>query len=339
MTAFAFVGDSLDDLLRLAIEAIRSHGDRIVASKGSNTELRGVLLELTNPLARISRTETRGLPFSALGEFCWYLAKTNDLAFIRYYIREYVKFADGDAIFGGYGPRLFNLRGINQIQSITELLTRKPTTRQAVVQLFNAEDILEDHKDLPCTCTLQFMMRNESLELITHMRSNDAYWGLPHDVFCFTMLQEIVARSLSVPVGTYRHIAGSLHLYDRHDDGADQFLAEGWQTTKRAMPPMPLGDPAAAIQSLLDAEVRLRTGGQVEESYMQALDSYWRDLVRLLQIYRAVKDKDPSRIQELREQMSTDVYDTFIGRKLTSIPNGRTSPTNGGTSPAHNNNA
>lgn len=318
MTPFTFVGETLDDLLRDAIEAIRSKGDRIVASKGSNTELRAVTLELTNPLARISRTETRGLPFSALGELCWYLSKTNELAFIRYYIREYMNFADGDIIFGGYGPRLFNMRGINQIRNVIDLLTRKPTTRQAVAQLFNAEDIVEEHKDVPCTCALQFMVRDDALELITHMRSNDAYWGLPHDIFCFTMIQEIVARALGRPLGVYRHMVGSLHLYDRHDDGADQFLAEGWQSTKHTMPDMPSGDPAPAIDVLLAAESGLRLTGHVTQSELQ-LDPYWHDLVRLLQIFRCVKDKNPEGIQQLRDEMSTDVYDTFIERKLTRI--------------------
>jgi thymidylate synthase len=37
--------------------------------------------------------------------------------------------------------------------------------------------------------------------MVTTMRSNDAYLGLPHDVFCFTMLQEIIARSLGREIG------------------------------------------------------------------------------------------------------------------------------------------
>ena len=41
--------------------------------------------------------------------------------------------------------------------------------------------------------------------MLTYMRSNDAYWGLPHDVFAFTMLQEILARSLTLELGTYKH--------------------------------------------------------------------------------------------------------------------------------------
>ena len=69
---------------------------------------------------------------------------------------------------------------------------------------------------------------------------NDAYIGLAHDIFAFTMLQELMARSLGVDVGPYRHSIGSLHLYDSHRAAARAYLREGWQETV-SMPPMPPG--------------------------------------------------------------------------------------------------
>src|ERR1043165_8344585 len=107
--------------------------------------------------------------------------------------------------------------GIDQIAQVRKLLSdpERSPSRKAVIQLFNAEDISEDHEDVPCTCTLQFLLRKAGLDLFVSMRSNDAYRGLPHDVFAFTMLQEILARDLGKPVGRYKHAAGSLHLYER----------------------------------------------------------------------------------------------------------------------------
>jgi thymidylate synthase len=105
-----FSGGTLDDVMRSVIEAIRSHGGRIHPCKGWAIELTGVLLELTNRRARLSRTETRGKPYSCLGELCWYLAKTNKLDFISYYIPRYKDYAESDEVFGAYGPCLFNWR-------------------------------------------------------------------------------------------------------------------------------------------------------------------------------------------------------------------------------------
>lgn len=54
-----------------------------------------------------------------------------------------------DLLLRVYGPRLFGMRsGINQVANVIKLLRRKPSSRQAVVQLFNAEDLLKDYKDI-----------------------------------------------------------------------------------------------------------------------------------------------------------------------------------------------
>src|SRR5437868_15019071 len=78
-------------------------------------------------------------------------------------------------------------------------------TRQAVIQIFDRIDLREKHNDIPCTCTLQLAIRDERLHLLANMRSNDWFSGLPHDVFAFTMLQEMLARALGIEVGTYKH--------------------------------------------------------------------------------------------------------------------------------------
>jgi thymidylate synthase len=162
------IADTLDDLLLKVFPKILQKGERIKASKGWNRELSGVVLELRNPLARLSRTETKGTVFSCLGETLWYLARSNELQFIKYYINMYGKFAEADGtVHGAYGPRLFGMRaGINQIDNVIKLLRRKPTSRQAVVQLFNAEDLLKDYGDIPCTCTMQFFIRKGSLHMV-----------------------------------------------------------------------------------------------------------------------------------------------------------------------------
>src|SRR5216684_743631 len=117
--------DTLDDLMRAAMENILKNGEWIKPTKGVAIELSGVLLELTNPRARLSRTETRGKPYSCMGELCWYLAGTNKLDFISYYIPRYKDYSDGDEVFGGYGPRLFNWKGLTQLDNVTDVLRRK----------------------------------------------------------------------------------------------------------------------------------------------------------------------------------------------------------------------
>ena len=62
---------------------------------------------------------------------------------------------------------------------------------------------------------LQFLIRKDKLNLITTMRSNDAYLRMPYDLYTFTMLQEIMADKLGIDVGTYTHVVNSLHIYKK----------------------------------------------------------------------------------------------------------------------------
>lgn len=182
-------GKILDDLLRKVLMKLLASTNQITASRGPAREITGVLLELERPLARLSRSETRGRLFSSLGEFLWYLSRDNRLDFISYYISDYNdETEDGETIYGGYGPRIFRQRCQDQMRNVVTQLRDNPTSRRAVIQIFNAEDIERRHTEIPCTCTLQFLIRRNHLHMMTTMRSNDAYIGLPHDIFCFTMI-------------------------------------------------------------------------------------------------------------------------------------------------------
>ncbi|MBZ5563959.1 MAG: thymidylate synthase [Acidobacteriia bacterium] len=305
--------------MRCVIAEIQAHGEMTHPSAGDALELTGVLIEVANPRARLSRTETRGKLFSCLGELCWYLAKSKDLSFITYYIPKYADDADGDEISGGYGPRLFNWRGLNQVEKVTDVLRSKPDSRQAVIQLFDAGDLHRGHKSIPCTGTLQFLLRGGALHMFASMRSNDVFLGLPHDVFCFTMLQEIIASELCVELGTYKQAVGSLHLYTRRMNDAKQFLNEGWQPTEPHMPMMPRGNPWPAITLLLEAESQIRNTGELRDGILTDLDPYWADLIRLLLVFKCKKDKDANQIKELCGKMVSKFYFPFIEKVLSDL--------------------
>ncbi len=300
----------LDDLLRKAFRKLLASKHRAEATRGGARELIGVLLKLERPRARLSRSETRGRAFSCLGELLWYLSGDNQLDFIRHYIKKYEdESEDKKTVYGGYGPRIFCQRGHNQLENVIALLREHSTSRRAVIQLFNAEDLgtTPRHPDIPCTCTLQFMVRDDKLHLIASMRSNDAYMGLPHDIFAFTMLQEVVARTLGVEVGPYQQFIGNLRLYDRNELAAQQYIDEGFQATV-AMPAMPVGDPWPSIKAVLAAEARIRAGETLDANAC-CVGDYWADLIRLLQIFSA---KDHRTIEVLKAKMVFGGYASYI---------------------------
>jgi thymidylate synthase len=315
--AHHFEVQTVDDLMRFAIEALRSEGVHINPTKGSSVEIAASTFELTNPRARVSRSFSRGRLFSALGELCWYLSGSKCTENIAYYVSYYRKLDEDGAIFGGYGPRLFSFDGVNQIENVIRVLQDNSFSRKAVIQLFDHHDLLENHADVPCTCTLQYLLRDGRLSAITYMRSNDVFRGMPHDLFCFTMLQEIIARSVQAELGSYHHIVGSLHMYDADVSKLDAFIAEGWQATTRAMPAMPAGDPWLGVSSLLCAESRLRTGTPPNDTDFGP-EPYWADLGRLLGIY-AIRNGPREAIERIRSAMHDDYYDSYISDRADNL--------------------
>ncbi len=117
--------------------------------------------------------------------------------------------------FGAYGPRVRD-----QLPRVISELRTDPDSRRAVVYIGSALDLGAISRgfsnDMPCTMTWQFFIRGGQLELLVNMRSWDLVWGLTNDVPCFTSVQRVLADVLDVTVGSYTHVAGSAHIYERH---------------------------------------------------------------------------------------------------------------------------
>ncbi len=316
--------DTLDDLLRKILKLLLDKGKPVKSTKGSNKEYIGILLELENPLARLSRSESKGTLFSCLGELFWYMSKSDDASFIDYYIPDYgKKFSDdgGKTIYGAYGKRLFAMRKHDQVSNIIKLLKDKPSSRRAVIQLFDAEDIgSEQHRDIPCTCTLQFLVRDKKLHLIVNMRSNDAFLGLPHDIFCFTMIQEMIAKSLNTNMGSYRHFVGSLHLYDKDVEKAKKFISEGHQE-KIEMPSMPNIDPFEELDKVLCYASKIRIEGKKNQNF-NGVSDYWEDLLCLLLIFHFSKREfmDIDYCKEISSSVDFQNYSPIAKKRIMEAP-------------------
>lgn len=124
--------------------------------------------------------------------------------------KNFERFRNGDVFHGAYGPRIRD-----QIPRVIERLADDPGTRQAVVTVWDPAYDLQDRADIPCTTTLQFLIRHGKLQMVTTMRSNDVWLGFPYDVFQFTLLQKTIANCLGIEAGMYIHLVGSLHLYEK----------------------------------------------------------------------------------------------------------------------------
>ncbi len=288
-------------------QLLTGRGNFVVdSSKGKSTETFGALLELKNPRARLSRSFSKAKAFSPLGELFWYLAGSDNVEFIKHYIPNYPKLIkDEIKANGAYGPRIFGKEALakrdrtSEWDRVIRTLREREGSRNALIQIYQNSDAKPKNGDKPCTCTIQFAVRNGQLLMHTHMRSNDAFFGLPHDIFTFTMLQEVAARELGFGLGTYTHSVTSLHLY--HDSvakkdfpannstsGAEAYYREGVLDFS-PMPAMPLGDPWESVAQVRIAEQEIRTGN-IDFPSPANLDPYWRDFVELFRIHKIFEE-------------------------------------------------
>lgn len=119
------------------------------------------------------------------------------------------------------------LRGTSsQLHRAFRVLQADPQSRRAVVTIHNPVfDIIDgDSRDIPCTLNLQFMIRGGKLNCFCTMRSNDLWYGTPHNVMMFTFLQRTLAGWLNVDPGMYFHRANSLHIYDQHKEKVQKVI-------------------------------------------------------------------------------------------------------------------
>lgn len=158
----------------------------------------------------------------AMGELLWYLSGNRSLKEIQKITKNWDRFSDdGVSINSNYGYCIMEKFGFNQFYFVVRELVNNPNSRRAIIHI--KEPSQKDSKDINCTMTLQYLIRDGKLVAITNMRSNDLWYGFPYDVLCFSSLQVMLSMILEVPLGVYIHNAGSLHLYERNAISKDEF--------------------------------------------------------------------------------------------------------------------
>lgn len=192
-----------------------------------SAEILNAVMVVEDPTKNILDTSIRKLNTRyAIGELMWYLSRNSKLQAIQNITHAWDRMSDdGIYVNSNYGECIHDKFGFDQWLYVKVLLQEFPNTRQAVIHIKEPRNTFKDPtKDLNCTCTLQFLLRENKLHLTVYMRSNDIWLGTPNDMFAFTCLQMKMAMELGVEIGTYTHIAGSLHLYTRDYEKAKEIL-------------------------------------------------------------------------------------------------------------------
>ena len=286
--------EHFDDLFFGAVREIDEYPEYVCEPRGQKIKETLVsTLVLKNPRARLLNNKARDPQYGfAVGEFLWYWSGRRDLEMMLYYNKRMKDFSDdGMTLNSAYGYLIkdfhypvpsFTEDGAPtwhvQWNSCRKTLVDDPDTRRALLIVnqpkHNVLAAFKGSKDVPCTLSLQFFIRNNKLHLHTNMRSNDAVWGLTYDLFSFTLMQEMMLLELraggmsDLELGYYYHTAGSLHIYERHFSMAQEVVKEylnpGY-TAAIPMHPIVIGE----VPRLLEFEEALRKGKVLQNDSSQ----------------------------------------------------------------------
>lgn len=110
----------------------------------------------------------------------------------------------------------YNERFREQVPRIVDELKERPTTRQAIITVWDRhQDIahLGGLARVPCSMYYQFLLRDGQLDCIYTMRSCDFLTHFPVDVWLGCGLMRYMADAIKVKPGHFIHFIGSLHAY------------------------------------------------------------------------------------------------------------------------------
>lgn len=219
-----FEGLTADEVWGKVAIAFQSGEGTVQSSRAGQTrEILHSAMSISDPTQRwvASRHPPINVAF-AIAEVVWILTGRNDSAFLNYFNRQLPKYAGhGDTYHGAYGYRFRHHLGVDQLERAYNVLKTKPDSRQVVLQIWDGICDLPDSSgkeastDIPCNIVSILRVRDERLEWMQILRSNDVYRGLPYNLVQFTTLQEVIAGWLGLELGEYNQISNSLHVYER----------------------------------------------------------------------------------------------------------------------------
>ena len=316
----------LNNDFRTCLHHLMSHG-LVAHPRGTTTrELLNYNITLIDPRNRIINFKDRKTNLKyLLGEFIWYLSGSNNPDDIIPYSKFWDNIRNSGGLVGydagtvnsNYGHRMFGhdaemsvplielddmvgnheerpcdeyVGDISQWNAVVDILTRDKDSRQAIINIHRPSDRHAGNKDVACTLTLQFFIREDRLFMITNMRSNDVILGFTNDVFQFTMLQEALMLQLrktypNLEMGHYYHNAGSMHIYSRHFDMANKIIADE-ASLEMPMVVMDRFDDDVCTFLVATEQIWRNAGMPVDYDFTQlqcfnALSPYWKALIRM----------------------------------------------------------
>lgn len=199
-------------LLKL-YKLLEQHGKKISPRGESTYEIENLTYNVA-PGIRFNNFTGRNLNLDYIKrEMAWYIrADPYDLS-IAEHASQWGRIVANGKLNSNYGSYWFGNHGVRHV---VRLLERDPSSRRAIIPMYGTDvDHMDiEAKDVPCTLSIGFRIREGKVNCHAIMRSQDILWGMGNDLPTFSMLHEIVARLLNLTMGLLSVHVGSFHVYE-----------------------------------------------------------------------------------------------------------------------------
>lgn len=199
------------------------NGTELNSRNGMVKELTNVCFTISMPFQRCILVKHRNDSiFHKVAETLWVMAGRNDVEWLESYLPRAKEWSDDGITWrGGYGPRLRNYCGadwcVDQVLECMDLLNKDPTSRRAVMSLFDPSRDFADTFDVPCNNLINWLIRDGRLNMSITQRSSDIYYGFSGiNTFEWSVLHQMMAHWTNTQMGSLTYFINSLHLYERH---------------------------------------------------------------------------------------------------------------------------
>ena len=186
----------------------------LVGKKYDNTKaLFNVGFYILNPKNNIINNKERKFNKDyAEFEWQWYLSGNKNAIEISKKAKIWLKCMDKyGEVNSNYG---YQWNKGKQIDYVIKELRNNKNSRRASISIYDAKNRDNFENDTPCTYAINFNIIDNKLNMSVMMRSNDLWFGFCNDQYCFSKLQQLIAKKLNMQIGTYYHFTNNLHLYN-----------------------------------------------------------------------------------------------------------------------------
>lgn len=141
-----------------------------------------------------------------------------------------------------YGWQWRRIPERDQIVYLIENIKNNPNSRYHILESWNVKDIAENAMALsPCHKQMQFFVREDKLDMMFYIRSNDIPLGFPFNVACYATILQLFSDILGYEPGILTYVGGDVHIYENQIP----MIEEQMQREPRQLPTLKISGPNA----------------------------------------------------------------------------------------------